>query len=268
MPIFRPACMQPPSLRLPCPANIHRRASDGRLAAAVSAAPGDALTRTRQGKWGNRNNEKLIGAALLAATGIACNAMMGPAVAKEGRRGRRGREEGHPLLRPRARDRSSSSGPEAWALRCGGNENGERLSALGAGKYFILPADPGSHSYTVKSEATDPPDAGSRTRRNIFCEVQDQNGDHGRPTQYRAVDAGRIRQGQSQAEICRYDDAGTDGPAKSGRRSSESRIAASSDIAAPHRPFFVGVTTPSLPVTHCRRRRRDSQPHDGPRYAD
>lgn len=46
-------------------------------------------------------------------------------------------------------------GGMGFALGCGVNENGERLSAMGAGKYFILPADPGAHSYTVKSEATD-----------------------------------------------------------------------------------------------------------------
>lgn len=47
------------------------------------------------------------------------------------------------------------AGGMGFAMGCGVNENGERLSALGAGKYFILPVDPGSHSYTVKSEATD-----------------------------------------------------------------------------------------------------------------
>lgn len=47
------------------------------------------------------------------------------------------------------------TGGSGFALGCGVNENGERLSALGAGKYFILPTEPGSHTYTVKSEATD-----------------------------------------------------------------------------------------------------------------
>lgn len=47
------------------------------------------------------------------------------------------------------------SGGTGFALGCGVNENGERISALGAGKYFVHPTAPGSHSYTVKSEATD-----------------------------------------------------------------------------------------------------------------
>lgn len=47
------------------------------------------------------------------------------------------------------------SGGTGFALGCGVNENGERISALGAGKYFVHPTTPGSHSYTVKSEATD-----------------------------------------------------------------------------------------------------------------
>lgn len=46
-------------------------------------------------------------------------------------------------------------GGMGFALGCGVNENGERISALGAGKYFVHPTTPGSHSYTVKSEATD-----------------------------------------------------------------------------------------------------------------
>lgn len=40
-------------------------------------------------------------------------------------------------------------------MGCGVNENGERVSALGAGKYFIVPVTPGAHDYTVKSEAKD-----------------------------------------------------------------------------------------------------------------
>lgn len=41
------------------------------------------------------------------------------------------------------------------ALGCGINSGGARISALGAGRYFILPVEPGSSSYTVKSEAAD-----------------------------------------------------------------------------------------------------------------
>lgn len=47
------------------------------------------------------------------------------------------------------------TGGTGFALGCGVNENGERISALGAGKYFVHPTTPGPHSYTVKSEATD-----------------------------------------------------------------------------------------------------------------
>lgn len=47
------------------------------------------------------------------------------------------------------------TGGQGFILGCGVNENGERISALGAGKYFVHPATPGMHSYTVKSEATD-----------------------------------------------------------------------------------------------------------------
>lgn len=47
------------------------------------------------------------------------------------------------------------TGGTGFALGCGVNENGERISALGSGKYFVHPTTPGSHSYTVKSEATD-----------------------------------------------------------------------------------------------------------------
>lgn len=47
------------------------------------------------------------------------------------------------------------TGGQGFALGCGVNENGERVSALGAGKYFVHPTEPGTHAYTVKSEATD-----------------------------------------------------------------------------------------------------------------
>ena len=41
------------------------------------------------------------------------------------------------------------------ALGCGINSGSARISALGAGRYFILPVEPGPSSYTVKSEAVD-----------------------------------------------------------------------------------------------------------------
>lgn len=41
------------------------------------------------------------------------------------------------------------------AMGCAVNENGQKISSLGAGRYFILVTDPGRHEYTVKSEAKD-----------------------------------------------------------------------------------------------------------------
>lgn len=41
------------------------------------------------------------------------------------------------------------------ALGCSVNENGKKISSLGAGRYFILVTEPGRHEYAVKSEATD-----------------------------------------------------------------------------------------------------------------
>lgn len=41
------------------------------------------------------------------------------------------------------------------AMGCSVNENGQKISSLGAGKYFILVTEPGRHEYMVKSEAKD-----------------------------------------------------------------------------------------------------------------
>lgn len=41
------------------------------------------------------------------------------------------------------------------AMGCAVNEKGQKISSLGAGRYFILVTDPGRHEYTVKSEAKD-----------------------------------------------------------------------------------------------------------------
>lgn len=41
------------------------------------------------------------------------------------------------------------------AMGCAVNENGEKISSLGAGRYFILVTEPGRHEYMVKSEAKD-----------------------------------------------------------------------------------------------------------------
>lgn len=46
-------------------------------------------------------------------------------------------------------------GGMGFALGCSVNENGEKISSLGAGRYFVLVTDPGTHQYSVKSEAKD-----------------------------------------------------------------------------------------------------------------
>lgn len=42
-----------------------------------------------------------------------------------------------------------------FAMGCSVNENGEKVSSLGAGRYFVLRTTPGRHEFTVKSEAKD-----------------------------------------------------------------------------------------------------------------
>lgn len=46
-------------------------------------------------------------------------------------------------------------GGAGFAIGCSVNENGQKVSSLGAGKYFIMVAEPGRHEFTVKSEAKD-----------------------------------------------------------------------------------------------------------------
>ncbi|MCB2014722.1 MAG: DUF2846 domain-containing protein [Sphingobium sp.] len=46
-------------------------------------------------------------------------------------------------------------GGMGFALGCSVNENGQKVSSLGAGKYFIMVTDPGRHEFTVQSEAKD-----------------------------------------------------------------------------------------------------------------
>jgi hypothetical protein len=42
-----------------------------------------------------------------------------------------------------------------FALGCSVHEHGQKVSSLGAGKYFIMVAEPGRHEFTVQSEAKD-----------------------------------------------------------------------------------------------------------------
>ena len=46
-------------------------------------------------------------------------------------------------------------GGTGFALGCSVNENGEKVSSLGAGRYFVMQTTPGRHEFTVKSEAKD-----------------------------------------------------------------------------------------------------------------
>lgn len=41
------------------------------------------------------------------------------------------------------------------AVACSIHENGEKVSSLGGGRYFIMNATPGAHEFSVKTEATD-----------------------------------------------------------------------------------------------------------------
>lgn len=46
-------------------------------------------------------------------------------------------------------------GGTGFAIGCSVNENGQKVSSLGAGKYFIMVTEPGTHEFSVKSEAKD-----------------------------------------------------------------------------------------------------------------
>lgn len=47
------------------------------------------------------------------------------------------------------------TGGQGFAMGCSVNENSEKISSLGAGRYFMMVAAPGPHSFSAKSEATD-----------------------------------------------------------------------------------------------------------------
>lgn len=48
--------------------------------------------------------------------------------------------------------RPSGIGP---LIRCTVRENGKMIARVGNGKYYVMPTEPGAHSYTAKTEATD-----------------------------------------------------------------------------------------------------------------
>ena len=47
------------------------------------------------------------------------------------------------------------TGGPGFIMGCAVNENGEKVSSLGAGKYFVLVAEPGPHTFTAESESKD-----------------------------------------------------------------------------------------------------------------
>lgn len=47
------------------------------------------------------------------------------------------------------------TGGAGFAVGCSVNKNGQKVSSLGAGRYFVMVAPPGRHEFTVKSEAKD-----------------------------------------------------------------------------------------------------------------
>ena len=47
------------------------------------------------------------------------------------------------------------TGGSGFIMGCAVNENGEKVSSLGAGKYFVLVAEPGPHTFTAESESKD-----------------------------------------------------------------------------------------------------------------
>ena len=46
-------------------------------------------------------------------------------------------------------------GGAGFIVGCSVNENGAKISSLGAGRYFVMQTTPGTHIFTVASEATD-----------------------------------------------------------------------------------------------------------------
>lgn len=93
------------------------------------------------------NRAIMVAAAALAVAGVA------PAVAKD-------KEEAAPIVIPAPVAGTGQivffrPGGMGFALGCSVNENGQKISSLGAGRYFVLRTTPGRHEYTVKSEAKD-----------------------------------------------------------------------------------------------------------------
>lgn len=87
-------------------------------------------------------------AASLLITGIAA-----PAMAKD-------KAQAEPIVLPTPAEGTGHivffrPGGSGFAIGCSVNENGEKVSSLGAGRYFVMRTTPGRHEFTVKSEAKD-----------------------------------------------------------------------------------------------------------------
>lgn len=98
--------------------------------------------------------KKMTFASLLAVAVLATAPSMAIAKSKDKK------EERAPIVLPAPPEGKGQivfyrPGGMGFALGCSVNENGEKISSLGAGKYFILVTDPGAHEYSVKSEAKD-----------------------------------------------------------------------------------------------------------------
>lgn len=93
------------------------------------------------------NFTKTLAASLLVA-GLAA-----PAVAKD-------KDPVEPIVIPAAPEGTGQivffrPGGAGFAMGCSVNENGEKISSLGSGRYFVLRTTPGRHEFSVKSEAKD-----------------------------------------------------------------------------------------------------------------
>lgn len=62
--------------------------------------------------------------------------------------------------------RPSGAGP---IVGCSVKENNQKISSLGDNRYFIMLTDPGTHTYTVSSEATDTLVLGLRADQTVFA---------------------------------------------------------------------------------------------------
>lgn len=62
--------------------------------------------------------------------------------------------------------RPSGAGP---IVGCSVKENNQKISSLGDNRYFIMLAEPGTHTYTVSSEATDTLIMGLRANETVFA---------------------------------------------------------------------------------------------------